>query len=72
MVTLYLDIIANRLAATEKIDQFLKNKDIQLNEGEKVSQKIWRETPLGYMAIFNQSYLGMLYKNNTPSAFEHL
>ncbi len=60
---LTLDTRSNRLIASQKIGKFLKGTSSQFQKGEKVSLLIMAKTPLGYKAIINGSYEGMLYQN---------
>jgi predicted RNA-binding protein (virulence factor B family) len=58
-----LDRETNRLIASQKIGKYL-TKDINtLEKNQKVSLLIIASTPLGFKALINESYEGMLYKN---------
>jgi len=61
LVYLYLDSKTNRLAATEKIDRFLDNERITVEENEKVDLWIWNRTDLGYNVIINDRHKGLIY-----------
>lgn len=63
LVYMYLDEETNRLAATTKIDRFLDNEEITVEEGEKVDLWIWNETDLGYNVIINEKHEGLIYHN---------
>lgn len=58
---MYLDRETNRLAATQKIDRFLEEEKITLEEHEKVDLWIWNRTDLGYNVIINNKYKGLIY-----------
>ena len=60
---MYLDHKTNRLVATTKIDRFLDNEVITVDEKEKVDLWIWDETDLGYNVIINDQHKGLIYHN---------
>ena len=61
LVYMYLDRATNRLAATQKIDRFLDNENITVEENEKVNIRIWNRTDLGYNVIINNKHKGLIY-----------
>ncbi|HEX6981497.1 MAG TPA: S1-like domain-containing RNA-binding protein [Balneolaceae bacterium] len=63
LVYMYLDEVTNRLAATPKIDRFLNNDAITVEEKEKVDLWIWNRTDLGYNVIINEKHKGLIYHN---------
>lgn len=68
-VILFVDIKTKRLAASQKIDRYLKNLDITLNEGDKVNLVVFRETPMGYSVVVESKYLGLLHHNHAFKKF---
>jgi predicted RNA-binding protein (virulence factor B family) len=52
-----------RLIATQKIGKHLDDKPTNLIKNQEVDILIFAKTPLGYKAIINQCYTGMIYKN---------
>ena len=54
---------SNRLIGIEKIKQFLKPIPNNLKKNDKISILIFAKTPLGFKAIVNNSYEGVLYHN---------
>jgi predicted RNA-binding protein (virulence factor B family) len=58
-----LDEKTNRLIASQKIGKYLTGDIKALKRHQKVSLLIIAPTPLGYKALINESYEGMLYKN---------
>ncbi len=65
LVGIYIDEQTGRVAATERFDSWLSEEaDDELTELEKVSLTIWRQTDLGYVAIINNRYTGVLYFND--------
>jgi len=63
LVYMYLDRQTNRLAASMKIDRFLDDTDISVEEHEKVDLWIWKKTDLGYKVIINEKHEGLIYHN---------
>jgi len=61
LVYMYLDEKTNRLAASEKIDRFLDNENITVEEKDEVDLWIWHETDLGYNVIINEQHQGLVY-----------
>ena len=60
---LTLDEQTNRLIASQKIGKYLKSDTKDLEKKQKVSLLIMASTPLGYKTLIDESYEGMLYKN---------
>jgi predicted RNA-binding protein (virulence factor B family) len=63
LVYMYLDEKTNRLAATTKIDRFLDNEELMVEENEEVDLWIWNETDLGYKVVINEIHEGLIYHN---------
>lgn len=69
IVYVYLDLETNRIAASAKIEKYLNKENPDYTEGQEVSLLIWTHTELGYKAIINNQFSGMLYKNEI---FQHI
>jgi predicted RNA-binding protein (virulence factor B family) len=63
LVYIYLDRVSGRIAASSKLDKFLRNSRTTYRQGEKVDLMIWQKTDLGYKAIINGERWGMLFHN---------
>jgi hypothetical protein len=63
LVKIYLDEQTGRLAATEKIESFLRNDDISVKELELVDLTVYRRTDIGYVVIINNRHTGVLHHN---------
>jgi uncharacterized protein len=63
VVYLYTDERTDRIVASGKINKFLEKNHIQLEANEAVDLLISAETELGYNAVINNKYGGLLYKN---------
>lgn len=61
LVYMYLDEKTNRLAASAKLDKFLTDENITVEEGEEVDLWIWDKTDLGYKVIINETHQGLVY-----------
>lgn len=62
LVKVYLDN-QGRLAGSTRIDHWIKDESTGLEQGEKVSLIIADKTELGFKAIINHEYWGLLYSN---------
>jgi predicted RNA-binding protein (virulence factor B family) len=63
LVKIYLDEQTGRLAGTEKIEPFLSNEDLTLQEKEIVNLTVYRRTDIGYVVIINHRHTGVLHFN---------
>lgn len=63
LVFMFLDPMTDRLVASAKINRFLDNKELAVQEGDKVSLIAWEQTELGINVIVNRRHKGLLYHN---------
>lgn len=63
VVFIYLDEQTNRLAASAKIDKYLHSATPPYAENEEVSILIQSKTDIGYKAIIENEYSGLIYEN---------
>ncbi len=63
VVFCYLDQQTNRLVASNKIDKFLSNDSLSVQEGDVVELVVTRMTDLGYEVIINHKHKGLVYLN---------
>lgn len=63
IVYCYLDERYNKLAASSKIDSFLKEHRDELEEGQKVEIMVINESDLGVNVIVNNTYRGLIFHN---------
>ncbi len=61
VVYLYEDKKTNRLVGSSKINRYLNNEHCTLQAGAEVDLLIYETTPLGFNAIINQQYKGLIY-----------
>ncbi|MBC8019033.1 MAG: GntR family transcriptional regulator, partial [Verrucomicrobia bacterium] len=62
LVRLYLHS-SNRIAASTRLEKFLKPADLSLAEGEEVDLLIYAFSDLGAKVVINNSYGGLLFRN---------
>lgn len=65
VIKVCLDTVTDRVYGTTRITSQCKTLSGELYEGEKVSLLIYNITDIGYMAVINNKWSGMLYKNET-------
>lgn len=63
VVFLYTDEKNGRITASSRLTDFIDQDAHDLEEGDEVSLLIFDESDLGYSAIINQRYTGLLYHN---------
>jgi uncharacterized protein len=69
LVYIYIDEETDRITASAKIDRYVSKETPPFNPGDKVDLLIYQFSDLGYKAIINNRYGGMLYEDET---FRHL
>ncbi|MEQ8472392.1 MAG: S1-like domain-containing RNA-binding protein [Marinoscillum sp.] len=70
LVYMYLDDLTDRLVGSAHVNRLLEFEDIQLEVGEEVDVLIGHEGELGYTAIINNKYRGLIYKNQVFKAIK--
>lgn len=68
VVFVYLDEETDRLVGSTKLSRFIIREDIDVQEGDVVDLLIYSETDLGFNAIVNDLYTGLIYKNEIYEA----
>ena len=63
LVFMYLDEVTDRLVGSSQLNKVLELENIELEEGEEVQLLIGPRTDLGFQAIINNTYRGLLYEN---------
>ena len=61
LVRLYIDEQTGRVTATEKLDRYLSNDELTVNEGDQVDLLVWQQTDIGYKVIINNKHTGVLH-----------
>lgn len=60
---MYLDGRSNRLVASTNVSKFVEKDDVELTAGQEVDILIQSRSDLGFNAIVDNKYLGLLYEN---------
>jgi predicted RNA-binding protein (virulence factor B family) len=63
LVRLYIDEQTGRVTGTEKIDKYLSNYDLSVQERDEVDLVVLGKTEIGYKVIINSKHLGVLHYN---------
>ncbi len=63
VVYVYLDVVSSRVTASARLSKFLLQADDTLKENDAVDILITKRTNLGFDAIINNAYRGLLYEN---------
>ncbi len=63
LVKIVMDEKTGRLAATEKLEAFLSNENLTVNEKDVVDLIVYRRTDIGYEVIINNTHKGILHNN---------
>ena len=62
-VFVYVDFDSKRITASAKIEKFVDEGEPDLEVGQEVDLLVYKKTDLGWKAVINQQYTGMLYDN---------
>ncbi len=63
MVYIYLDDTTKRIAASAKVEKFIGNTFPRYRHGDKVKILVYQHTEIGYKAVVDNLFYGMLYDN---------
>lgn len=63
VVYIYLDEQSQRMLASSRLERFIEEDDFDIDEGDEVGLLISEKTDLGFNAIINNRYIGLLYHN---------
>ncbi len=63
VVFVYLDDLSNKLLASSKVANFIEQQNYDFEEGDSVDLLIVDKSDLGYNAIINNEFIGLLYHN---------
>lgn len=70
VVYIYLDAHDGKITATNWLEDEVETDLLDLEEGEEVSLLICDESDLGFSAIINNKYIGLLYRNEVYEDLE--
>ena len=63
LIYMYLDEKTNRLVGSSRLNQFLNNDELTVEEGEEVDLVVSHITDMGINVIINEKHKGLIYKN---------
>jgi predicted RNA-binding protein (virulence factor B family) len=63
IVYLDLDKKSDRLYASNRVERFLQNDQISVNEGDEVGLVVLQKTDLGFSVIINHKHKGLIFDN---------
>jgi uncharacterized protein len=69
-VFIYVDFESKRITASAKLEKFIDASHPELETGQQVDLMIYKKTDLGWKAIVNQQYSGVIYKNEVFQSLE--
>ena len=64
VVYIYLDEMTERIVASSKINKFISNEVLQVEQGEEVDLLVYNETDLGFTCVINSLHKGLIYHND--------
>ena len=62
-VFVFVDFDSKRITASAKIEKFVDESKPELEVGQEVNLLIYKKTDMGWKAVVNQQYTGVLYDN---------
>ena len=63
LIKVLLDPVTNRLYGTNRIENHLPENPSPMADGDTVSLRIYRESPLGWSVLINDERMGILYRS---------
>lgn len=63
VVHAHLDDESYRIVASAKVDRYLSKEKAEYEPGQEVNVLIWQKTDLGFKAIIDNKYSGLLYES---------
>ncbi len=64
VVYVYLDELSQRIVASGKVNKFISNEVLQVEQGEEVDLLVYNKTDLGFTCIINSIHKGLIYHND--------
>lgn len=64
VVFIYLDELTDRIVASSKINKFISNEVLEVEQGEEVDLLVYNETDLGFTCVINGIHKGLIYHND--------
>lgn len=70
VVHAHLDEESYRIVASAKVERYLSKEQPEYASGDEVDILIWQKTDLGFKAIIDNKYSGLLYENEIFTSLE--
>lgn len=64
VVYVYLDELTQRIVASTKVNKFISNEVLEVEQGEEVDLLVYNKTDLGFTCIINGIHKGLIYHND--------
>lgn len=64
VVYIYLDDLTERIVASSKVNKFISNEVLQVEQADEVDLLVYDETPMGFTCIINGIHKGLIYHND--------
>src|ERR1700741_3258248 len=64
VVYIYLDELSQRIVASSKVNKFISNDVLTIEQGEEVDLLVYNETDMGFTCIINGKHKGLIYHND--------
>lgn len=64
VVYVYIDETTQRIVASSKINKFISNDQLTVEQGDEVDLMVYNKTELGFSCIINGKHKGLLYHND--------
>ncbi|MFO0321437.1 MAG: S1 RNA-binding domain-containing protein [Bacteroidota bacterium] len=63
VVYVYIDELTDRIVASSKVNKFISNEKLEVEQADEVNLMVYDETPLGFTCIINGIHKGLIYHN---------
>lgn len=64
VVYIYIDETTQRIVASSKINKFISNEQLTVEQGQEVDLMVYNKTDMGFSCIINGRHKGLLYHND--------
>lgn len=64
VVYIYVDELTERIVASSKINKYISNEVLKVEQGEEVDLLVYNETDLGFTCVINGMHKGLIYHND--------
>lgn len=64
VVAVYLDELSNRIVASTKLNRYISNDHLTVEQGQEVDLLVYNDTDMGFTCIINGKHKGLIYHND--------